>query len=154
MEIYSDKADGVKVFKLKDASTTIEEVPTPVATSSLDEASCQKLLGFSAPKVSLARTGIKSMHMEQMLLLGKMDARRLMENPEPKCNYCAHECDHCGILIKSSWKVKGSHKNKGGGGGIHHTACTGRHLENRSSEAGRNHIKESSLEKISKRIKY
>ena len=59
MEIDSYKADGDKVFELEDASTTIEEVPTPVLTSSLDEVLCQKYIDLPAPKVALVRTGVK-----------------------------------------------------------------------------------------------
>ena len=41
-----------------------------------------------------------------MLLLGKMDARRLKEKLENE-NYChAHECEHCVMLMKFQWKVK------------------------------------------------
>ena len=60
--------------------STIEEVRTPVAT--LDSALCQKLLDLTAPNVSLARTGAKSTFMEQMLLLVKIDVRRLMKKTE------------------------------------------------------------------------
>ena len=45
----------------------------------MDESLCNKLLNFPSPKVALARTCIKAMHMEQILLLGEMDARRLKE---------------------------------------------------------------------------
>ena len=64
MEMDSeDKADGYNAFELEDAHTTIEEIQTPVATDSIDEVLCQKLLNFPSPKVTLARTGIKSTHM-------------------------------------------------------------------------------------------
>ena len=154
MEIDSDKVDGDKVFELEDASTTIEEVATPVATASLDSASCQKLLDFPALKVSLASTSVKSSCMDQMFLLGNMDARRFVKKPGNKCDSCAHACKHCGMLINSPWKVKGYYENKGGGGGSCHSACAGRHLEKHCNEAGHNSIKERTLEKNAKRIKH
>ena len=81
MEIDSeDKADEDNAFELEEASTTIEEAQTHVAISSTDEALCQKLLNLSYPRVAAARTGVKSMFMKQMLLLGKMDTRRLMKS--------------------------------------------------------------------------
>ena len=80
MEIDSeDKADRGKVLDLEDASITIEEAKTPVVNANVNEVSCQKLINLPSTKVALARTGVKSMHMEQMFLLGKMDARRLMK---------------------------------------------------------------------------
>ena len=88
MEIDSDKADGDKEFELEGASTTIEEAPIHVATSSTDEALCPKTLALPAPKVSLARTIVKSACTEQMLLLGKMDAHRFMENRNKKRLLC------------------------------------------------------------------
>ena len=47
----------------------------------LDEASCDKLVKFPSPKVSMSRTGIAPMHMDQMILLKKMYRKRLKENP-------------------------------------------------------------------------
>ena len=86
MEIDTDKVDGDNALELEDASTT-EEAPTPVATASLDSLLCHKFLDLPAPKVALSRTGVKSMRMEQMLLLRKMDVRRLMKRLGNK-----HDC--------------------------------------------------------------
>ena len=63
---------------MEDVSTT-EEVPKSVATASLDSALCQKLLDLPAPKAYLVRTGVKSVHMDQILLFGKIDVLRLMK---------------------------------------------------------------------------
>ena len=81
MEIDSDEVDGNNAFELEDASTTIKEAPTHVATASLDLVSCEKFLDLPAHKVSLESTGIKSVRVEQMFVLGKMDAHRFMKNP-------------------------------------------------------------------------
>ena len=129
MEIDFDEAGGDESFKLEDTSETIEEALTHAATASIDEALHQKILGLPAPKVSLASTSVKSIRMEQMLLLGKMDARRLME--KPGCtNHChSYECNNYRMLIKLPWKIKGSYENKLGGGGSYHAAHASRHLE-------------------------
>ena len=58
------------------------------------------------------------------------------------------------MLIKLPLKVKISHKNKGRGGGSHHTAHVGGHLENYYDEAGCDSIKERLLEKVKKIIKH
>ena len=108
-----DKVDGDKAFELEHRSMTIEEVPTPISTASLDSAACQKLLDLPAPKASLLRAGIKSACMQQVLLLGKMDVCRLMKKQENKHDCCTHRCKRCGMLINLSWKVKGSYENKG-----------------------------------------
>ena len=106
MEIDSeDETDGNKEFKLEHVSTTIEEVQNLVVTANANEVLCQKLLHFPSLKVSLASFGIKSTRMEQMLLLGKMDARRLKEKLENKNDCYAHECKHYGMLMKFQWKV-------------------------------------------------
>ena len=107
-----DKDDGDNVLELEDASTTIEEAPIHVATTSTDEASCQKFLDFPSTKVALERTGVTSTHAEQMLLLGKMGARTLMEEPEHKNDYYTHERKHHGMLMKFTCKVKGAYENK------------------------------------------
>ena len=47
-------------FESEDASTTIDEAQTPVATANIDEVSCTKFLNLTSTKVSLTRTDIKS----------------------------------------------------------------------------------------------
>ena len=88
-----------------------------------------------------------------MLLLGKIDARRLNGKPENKNNYHSHECKHCVMLIQFQWKVKETYEIKPGGGGrSYHTAHASRHLENYCNEAGRASIQEHLNEKIAERI--
>ena len=91
---------------MKEALLTVDESQTPAVTANTDEASCNKLLNLTSPKVALSRTGIKSMRMEHTLLLGKMDARRLKEKPENKNDCYAHECKHCGMSMKFQYEVR------------------------------------------------
>ena len=78
---------GDNVFELEDAST-IEEVSNPVVT--LDSVILQELFDLPNPKASEVRTSAKSTRMHQMMLLEKMDARRLKLKPEIKDNCHAH----------------------------------------------------------------
>ena len=82
-----------------------------------------------------------------------MDPRRLKKKLKIKHDCCAHEHTHCGFLLSLPWKVKGSVKKEGeeSRGGSWHAANAGRHLENTCNEAGRNSIKEKTLEKVEKR---
>ena len=73
----------------KKTSATVDEAQTHVVPANMDEALCNKLLNFTSLKVALVSTGVKPMCMEQMSLLGKMDARRLKENPENKNDVCS-----------------------------------------------------------------
>ena len=52
MEIDAEDKDGDKVLELEDASTTVEEVQTPIATTNVNESLCQKLINFPSPRVS------------------------------------------------------------------------------------------------------
>ena len=112
----------------------------------LDSVNFQKLIDLPNLKASLSRNDFKSTRMEEMSLLGKMDARRLMPKTENNNGCCTHECKHCGFLLKFTWKLKGSIKNAGGGGHSHHDACVGRHLEKHCNKGSRNSIKERTLE--------
>ena len=90
-----------------------------------------------------------------MLLLGKIDARRLKENPENRNNFHAHECEHCVMLMKFQWKERGTYEIKPGGvGGSYHASCAARCLETRCDETVHTSIQERSIEKSTKRIKY
>ena len=68
------KVAGDNMFKWKDAPT-IEEESKPIVN--LDSVTRQKLFELTNPKVSVARTSAKSIFMEQMTLLEKMDHCRL-----------------------------------------------------------------------------
>ena len=101
MEFYTEEHDdGDRVFELKEVWSTVDEAHTPVAPANMDEVLCDKLLNLPSPKVALSRTGIKLMCMEQMLLLGKIDPRKLKEKSENKNDCHTHECKHCRMLMK------------------------------------------------------
>ena len=69
------------VMELKETTEIADEAQTPVTSINLNEASCDELIKFPSTKVSASRTGIKSTHMDQMILLKKMDRNRLKEKP-------------------------------------------------------------------------
>ena len=91
------------MFEFEDAST-IEEVSTPIMT--LYSVTRQKLLESPNPNFFEARASTKLIHMEQMIILEKMDRYRLKEKLESKDNCHANECKHCGSSITLFWKVK------------------------------------------------
>ena len=54
MEIDSEEQDdGDRVFKLEQASKTVDEAKTPVVPANTDEAFCNKFLSFAFHKVPL-----------------------------------------------------------------------------------------------------
>ena len=57
--------------ELEEVSETVYEVQTPVSSSNVDEALYDKLLNLHSPKVSVSTIGVKSMHIEQMVLFKK-----------------------------------------------------------------------------------
>ena len=69
---------GDNVFELEFTSTT-EEVSTHVVT--LNSVIRQKLFYLPNPKASIARTSVKYVCMELMMLLENIDARTLKESP-------------------------------------------------------------------------
>ena len=94
------------------------------------------MIDLPPPKVSISRAGVKSAHTEQMVLLEKMDSRRIKENPKHNKDFCTHEHKHCGMLITMGWKVNGSLASIGSGGtGSYHVANASRHLESHCNEA-------------------
>ena len=101
METDNEEQDDVnRVHELEEATETVDEVQTPVASANADEALCDKLLNFPSPKVSLSGTGIKYTCMEHIILLKKMDPRRLKDKPTSKNDCYTHECKRCGNLMK------------------------------------------------------
>ena len=94
------------VFELEEATETVDEVQNPVASTNLDEASHDKLLNLPSPKVSTSRAGVKSACMEQMMLLMKIDPKRLKDEPVNKSDFCTHECKHYKKLMKFPSKEK------------------------------------------------
>ena len=78
MKIDSEEQDDRDVvLELEEESTTVDEAQTTVVPANIDEALCDKLLNFPSPKAYLARKGINPTFMEHVLLLEKMNARRL-----------------------------------------------------------------------------
>ena len=77
---------------------------TPIASINVDESLCNKLLNLPSHKVSASRTGIKFACMKQMMLLNKMDPKRLKKKRANKSNFCTHECEHCKKLMNSRIK--------------------------------------------------
>ena len=88
------------IMDTEEASSTVEEASIPDEPSHLNEELCNKFLDFPPPEVSLARAGVKSFCIEQMILLRKMDPRSLKEKTKHKDNCYTHECKKCGRLIK------------------------------------------------------
>ena len=64
----------------EEASSPVEEASIPAEPVNLNEELCDKLLDSAPPKVSLSRVGVKSVHTEHVVLLGKMDPTRLRKN--------------------------------------------------------------------------
>ena len=52
------------VFELEEATETVDEVQTNVASANVDKVPRDKLLHLPSPKVSASRTGIKSEYVE------------------------------------------------------------------------------------------
>ena len=66
METDNEEQDDLnEVFELEEATKIVDEAQTPVASINLNEALCDKLLNFPSPKVSVSRTGVKSMCMKR-----------------------------------------------------------------------------------------
>ena len=101
-----EKDDLNTLFELEEATEIVDELQTYVASINLNEALSDKLIDFPSPKVSASRKGIKSMHMEQMMLLKKMDPKRLKEKYANNSDCCNHECKHFKKLLQFPWKVK------------------------------------------------
>ena len=82
------------VTELVEATEIVDEAHTPVESINLDEALCDKLIKFPSPKVSASREGVKSTHIDQMILLKKMDRKRLKENPADDNNCCTDQWNY------------------------------------------------------------
>lgn len=107
MKTYYEEHDDLNVvYELEEATEIVDKMQNTVESTNLDESLCDKLINFPSPKVSASRRGVKSMHMEQMVLLKKIDPKIFKDDPANKIHCCTHECNHCKILMKISWKVK------------------------------------------------
>ena len=133
----NEKPDNEEIsLDLEEASSLVEEASIPAEHAHLNEELCNKLLDFPPPKFSLPRSGVKSLRMELMVFLGKIDPRRLKDKLKHEHDCCTHEFEHCGKLIKLPLKVRGSLNNTGSGGtGSYHAANASRHLESHCNEA-------------------
>ena len=149
MEIDNEEQDDRDIFfELEESTQTVDEAQTPVTPVNMHEVMCNKLLNLSSPKVALSRTGIKSMCMEQMLLLGKMDPLRSKEL-QKRNDFHMHECKNCGMLMNFQWKVRVTYENKPGRGGKrHHAAHADRHMETHCNEADRLSIQQRLIKKV------
>ena len=108
MDADDEEQDDLnEVFELEEEIEIVDGVKTPVASINLNEALCDKLLNLPSPKVSASRTGVKSACIKQMMLLKKMDPKRLKDKPANDSDCCTHECEHCKKLMKLPCKVKG-----------------------------------------------
>ena len=89
--------------------------------------------------------------MEQMILLKKMDPKRLEDEPENK-SYCyTRECKYCNKLMKFAWNAKGELKSKlGSGDGSYHAVHVARHIENHCNEACCTKIEQRMIERNNK----
>ena len=87
----NEKIDDENVtIDLEEVASPIEEVSILSEPVNLNEELCDKLLDFLPTKISFSRAGVKSSFLEQMVLLGKMDPRRLKENPKHNHDCCTH----------------------------------------------------------------
>ena len=108
METDAEEEDNMNlVMELEEATEIVDEVQIPVASINLDEASCDKLIKLHSLEVSASRAGVKHVHMDQMILLKKMDRKRLKENPADDNDCCTQQCKHCNTLLSFPWKVNG-----------------------------------------------
>ena len=102
---------------------------------------CARLVKFPSPKVSTSRTGIAHACMDQMILLKKMDRKRLKENPTDDNYFCTHQCKHWNALISFLWKVNGKILSRPTDGpGDYHAVHAERHLEKNFNERGSSSI--------------
>ena len=119
-------------MELEEATAMLDEVQIPVEAINLDEALYDKLVKFTSPKVSVSRVVVKSLCMDQMILLKKMDRKRLKEKPADDNDCCTHQCKHWSTLLSFPWKVNGKIMSRPTDGpGACHTAHAQRHLEKR-----------------------
>ena len=77
----------------------IDKVPNPDLPINVNEVMNDQLLKLPPPRVSVSRTGIASTCMDQMILLKKMDRKRLKENLIDDKVFQTHQCEHCDALI-------------------------------------------------------
>ena len=110
---------------------------------------CDKLIKLSSPKVSASRIGITYMRIEQMILLKKMDSKRLKEKTPDNSDFWTHKYKHCKTMLSFPWKINGKLKSKHTDElGAYHAAHAAMHLEKCCDEAVRTSIEQRMIEKI------
>ena len=78
MKTDNEEEDNMNlVMELEEATEMVDEAHIPVEDINLDEVLCDRLVKFPSPKVSESRSCVVHTHMDQMILLKKMDRKRL-----------------------------------------------------------------------------
>ena len=75
------------VIELEEVDEILPEEQIPVEAINIDDFLCEILVKLTSPRRSVSRNGIVSLCVDQMILLKKMDLKRLKENPEDD-----HDC--------------------------------------------------------------
>ena len=128
----SDREDdsNTMVTELEVAEENEEEEQMDVKAIPLDEVSMERLRELPLPRITKCRSGTKSSHMDQMVLLEKMDKKRLKDNPTEDQDCNTQECAHCKKLLTFPWKTKEKLCSRPTArSGSCHTACAQRHLD-------------------------
>ena len=86
-----------------------EEEQIEVEAIPLDEFSMERLGKLPSPRNPKSRNGIASLCMDQMILLQKIDKKRLEENPTDYQDCNTRERKHCKELLTFLWKLKKKH---------------------------------------------
>ena len=147
----SDHEEDVNtmVTELEVAEEIEEEEQMEVEAIPLDEFSMETLRKLPSPRSTKSRSDNKSLCMDQMTLLQKMDKNRLKENPIDDQDFNAHECEHCKKLLIFTWKTKEKlHSRPTNGLGSCHTAHVQRRLGKWCNAEGRASIAQRTNEKI------
>ena len=125
------------VMELEEATKMVDEVPNPDVPINTDEEINDQLFKLSSPRVSVSRTGIAHMHMDQMNPLKKMDRKRLKENHADDKDCWAYQCEHFDALLYFLWKANGIlMRVSTDGQGAYHVVCAQRHLEKHRNKLG------------------
>ena len=65
------------VMELEEVHEIVEEEQIPVEAINTDEFSCERLAKLPSPRQSVSRNGVASLRVDQIILLKKMDRKRL-----------------------------------------------------------------------------
>ena len=95
------------VMELEEADEIAPEEKIPVKAISTDEFLCERLAKLPLPRRSASRNGITSLCMDQMIILKKMDYKRLKENHMDDHDCHTHQYEHFKKLLYFLWKDHG-----------------------------------------------